>query len=193
MSMGKDISRLVTKMIRPILNRLSMIVARGVLELVRDTKGIQAVKLDLLAEENRDNVERFQQYGFTSNPLAGAECVVLFQGGNREHGLVVSVDDRRFRLKNLQSGEVALYTDEGDMIHFKRGREIRVVANTKIVVESDKIELGKASLEKIVNGEAFQELFNSHKHLGNLGVPTGVPIEQMEDDLHLSDVVSAAP
>lgn len=33
---------------------------------------------------------------------------------------------------NLQAGEVALYTDEGDRIHLKRGGVIQVLATTRI-------------------------------------------------------------
>jgi hypothetical protein len=49
------------------------------------------------------------------------------------------------------------------------------VQATKAVVDAKEIELGKDSLEKALNGETFQKLFNSHTHLGNLGAPTSPP------------------
>ncbi len=168
MGFEKRLKDIVTQMLTPIRTRIQMVVSRGVLELLKDGGGLQVVKLDLLAGENRDNIERFQQYGFSSAPFPGAEAVVVFPGGNREHGLCIAIDDRKFRFKSLANGEVVLYTDEGDKIHFKRDNVIDVDCNT--------LELGNGTLEKILNGETFQSRFNAHTHLGNAGVPTGAPI-----------------
>jgi len=116
----------VNQMLQPLRDRVMLMVARGVLKLVNDAGGLQTAQIGLLEDELRDKVERVQDYGLTSNPLPGAEPVVLFVGGNRDHGLIIKVDDRRYRLKGLKSGEVALYTDEGDFIHLKRDRNIEV-------------------------------------------------------------------
>lgn len=160
-----------------------MTISRGVLESLADTQGLQLVKMDLLAGENRDGIERFQQYGFTNVPLPGAESVVVFPGGNRENGICIAIDDRRFRLKGLAGGEVALYTDEGDKIHFKRGNIIDIDCKT--------LELGVGTLEKILNGETFQAFFNAHTHTGNLGALTTTPTVPSGVS-HLSSVVKAS-
>lgn len=180
----KKLREIIRQMIEPVRQRVMMTIARGVIESINDATGIQLAKVNLLAGENRDKVERFQQYGLTSVPKANSEAVVLFAGGNRETGLIISIDDRNFRLKGLEEGEVALYTDEGDKIHFQR--------NKKIVIESDNVEIGRGTLEKIVNGETFRQFFNVHPHLGNLGVPTGPPQTLMQDATHLSQKVKAA-
>jgi len=73
--------------------------------------------------------EYFQHYGFTSRPLAGAEGIIIREGN---HIVMIASDDRRYRI-GLEDGEVALYTDEGDYLHFKRGRIIEVVCGNKIV------------------------------------------------------------
>lgn len=101
-------------------------VARGIVRLVTDGGGLQLIQVGLMANETRANVERMQEYGFTSVPLPGAEAAVIFVGGERGHGLVIAVDDKRYRLKGLQGGEVAIYTDEGDSIILKRGNNIEV-------------------------------------------------------------------
>ena len=118
--------REVNQMLQPLRDRVMLMVARGVLKLTNDAGGLQTAQIGLLEDELRDKVERVQDYGFTSNPLPGAEAITLFVGGNRDHGLIIKMDDRRFRLKSLKGGEVALYTDEGDFIHFKRDRHIEV-------------------------------------------------------------------
>lgn len=118
----------------PLRRRVSMMVARGVIRLINDDTGVQGVQIEVLAGEVVDDAERFQDYGFTSVPLPGAEGVAVFVGGNRDHGLVIKIDDRRYRLKALQPGEVAMYTDEGDKIHIKRGGTIAVQAATEVEV-----------------------------------------------------------
>lgn len=116
----------VQRLMQPLRNRVMLMVARGVLKLTNDKGGLQTAQISLLEDELRDKVERVQDYGFTSNPLEGAEAITIFVGGNRDHGLIIKVDDRRYRLKGLKGGEVAVYTDEGDFIHMKRGRNIEV-------------------------------------------------------------------
>lgn len=178
-------------LIEPLRSRVYNIVSRGVLELAKDTEGMQVLKAAILADENRDDIEYFQDYGFTSVPKAGAEALVICPQGNRDHMIAVKVADRRFRLKGLAEGEVALYTDEGDKIVFKRGGTIEVVAATKLEVKSPLVELGNGTLEKILNGETFQTFFNQHKHIGNAGVPTGAPVT-LSPVAHLSTVVKGA-
>jgi phage baseplate assembly protein V len=105
-------------------NRALLMIGRCILRAISDDKAVQLVQAQLLADEIQDDVERIQQYGYTSVPLPGAEGVVVFVGGNRDHGLLIACEDRRYRLKGLVGGEVALYTDEGDFIKLGRGNTI---------------------------------------------------------------------
>ncbi|HDS1679148.1 TPA: phage baseplate assembly protein [Pseudomonas putida] len=111
---------------KPIRNFL----ARGVVALVDAGRMLQGLQMRLTADEVKDGMEHFEPYGFTSNPQPGAEGLAAFLNGDRSHGVVICVSDRRFRLQGLESGEVALYTDEGDFLHFKRGRVIEVQTAT---------------------------------------------------------------
>lgn len=184
-------SDFIQTLLEPIRRRIALLIGRGVVRLSYDDAGVQRLQLDLLAGETRDKIERFQEYGLSSRPKSGAEAIVLFPNGSREFGLVVAVEDRRFRLKALEEGEVALYTDEGDSIHLKRSGNIEITAATKVVVKSPAVELGEGSLESLVNGETFQSFFNSHTHTGNLGAPTSPPMSPMNSS-HLSQIVKAA-
>lgn len=104
--------------------------ARGTVVLVDALKKMQSLQMRLTAGELKDNAEHFEPYGFTSNPLAGAEVLTAFIGGDRSHAVVLVAADRRYRIQSLKSGEVAIYTDEGDKIHFKRGRIIDIETGT---------------------------------------------------------------
>jgi phage baseplate assembly protein V len=142
----------VSEWMRRIGVRLAGLVSRAVVSRVDDGEKRQLVQLTLLEGETREGLEHFQPYGFTSVPQVGAEAVALFVGGERDHGLVVAVDDRRYRLTGLQDGEVALYTDQGDKLVLKRGGTIEVTAATKVVVDSPLVELA-GNTRAVAKGE----------------------------------------
>ena len=104
--------------------------ARGTVVLAAAGKMMQSLQVRITAGELKDNVEHFEPYGMTSNPLPGAEVLAMFLGGDRSHAVVVVASDRRYRITELKPGEVAIYTDEGDKIHFKRGRIIDIETAT---------------------------------------------------------------
>lgn len=133
------------RVLQSMQRRVMLTVGRAVIRKINDDPKMQSVQAELLKGELRDNLERFQQYGFTSVPHPGAEGVAVFVGGNRDHGILVCVDDRRYRLKGMQGGEVALYTDEGDKVHLKRNREIEVITQTlKITCETATVEASES-------------------------------------------------
>ena len=105
-------------------------VARAVLNVVDDEGNMQRVQISLLEDEVIDDVERFQDYGFTSVPEEGAEATVVFVGADRSHPIVVVADDRRVRKKGLKPGEVAVYHKNGDFIHLKNGNFIDISTKT---------------------------------------------------------------
>lgn len=146
--------------------------ARGTVVLVDAAKKLQALQLRLTAGELKDNAEHFEPYGFTSNPLAGAEVLAAFIGGDRSHSVVLVASDRRYRIQALKPGEVAIYTDEGDRVHFKRGRIIDIETGTlnikasaavnidspvvnqtgKIVSQGDQVAGGISQIEHVHSG-----------------------------------------
>jgi len=84
--------------------------------------------------------------------------------------VVVATADGRYRLP-LVDGEVALYTDEGDYIHLKRGRLIEVVtdtlvvrAKTKVVLDTPLVEATGDVKDKVRTMQADRELYNAHVH-----------------------------
>lgn len=108
------------KLIAPYARRISNMLARGSVTLADSSKKMQLLQVKLLAGETRDNIEHFEPYGFTSNPHPGAEPLAAFLGGDRSHGVVLVVADRRYRLVGLAEGEAALYDDQGQKVHLTR-------------------------------------------------------------------------
>ncbi|MDU8113514.1 phage baseplate assembly protein, partial [Pseudomonas syringae pv. actinidiae] len=86
------------------MSLLNRMLVRGTVVLAKASSKMQALQMRLTAGEVKDDMEHFEPYGFTSNPLAGAEGIAAFIGGDRSHGLLLVVADRRYRLKGLELG-----------------------------------------------------------------------------------------
>ena len=125
--------------------RLRSTVLRGVVKLVADAHKMQSLQVTTRAGEDAiPDVERWQNYGLTSAPQPGAECIVIQVGGTADVPVVIVVDDRRYRLQGLAPGEVALYDDLGQKVHLTR--DGIVVTAPKVTVVADTVELGGAGL-----------------------------------------------
>ena len=71
------------RLLRSLQRRMATLVGRAVLLAVNSGTGLQSVQVSILADEVMDGVEHMEPYGFTSNPLPGAEGVVLNVAGQR--------------------------------------------------------------------------------------------------------------
>lgn len=136
--------RTLRRILDPIRRKIRLTISRAIVTLVDDSGGFQILQVKGLPGEVLDGIERFQEYGFTSVPLPGAEAILVFVGGSRSHGVAIAVDDRRHRKKGMQRGESAIHTDEGDSIHLKRGKIIAVTSGGEIQVTAPKIKLAGA-------------------------------------------------
>ena len=127
-------------MIERVKRRIQLLVTRGVVVLVDSESLLQMLQIKTIGGVPLDSVEHFEPYGYTSHPHPGAEAITLSVGGRSGHEVVICVADRRYRLKGLVEGEVALHDDLGQFIILKRDH-IRV-KSPKVVVESDDISFG---------------------------------------------------
>ncbi|WP_233094012.1 phage baseplate assembly protein V [Azotobacter chroococcum] len=159
--------------IRTLGNRVMMAFARGVLRAVSDSTARQTLQVELLRGELRDGVERMQNYGFTAHPHPGADAAIAFVAGNREQGIALVVDDRRYRLK-LQPGEVAMYDDLGNKIQLLRDRvQITAVQALEIVAPNVTIAGNVAITGTLTNNG--KDVGSTHTHPGDGGGTTGAP------------------
>lgn len=124
-------------------------VTRGVVHLVAEALKMQGLQISGVEGELFDGIEHPQEYGYTSRAHPGAEGFMVSVGGARSHQVALIVADRRYRIVGLESGEVCIYTDEGDSIHFKRGNSIEVTTQKAVVnaAESVDVKTGVYTLE----------------------------------------------
>lgn len=174
-------------------NKVRLMVGRAIIAAVKDGGAIQTAQVHLLADEVQDDAERIQEYGFTSVPLSGAEAVLAFVGGNRDHGLIIAVDDRRYRLKGLAGGEVAIYDNQGQKVHLTRagividgaGKDV-TFQNTPVVHIPQDLYVGRdiiAQRDVIDNGNksmsGMRQAHNQHSHSDPQGGSVGAPTVDM--------------
>lgn len=129
-----------------LLRRIALMVGRGIVKLCSDDQPMQTLQIDALSGETLPDVEKLQPYGFSSVPHPGAEVLFLSLGGMRENAVAVIADDRRYRFKGMQPGEVVLYTDEGDIIRFHRGKRIEVVSGAQVDVTAPDVKISTQRL-----------------------------------------------
>lgn len=170
-----------SRVLGPIRRRLAHLVARAVVTLVNDAAKMQTLQLGLLADEALDGVEHWQPYGFTYKPHTGAEALVLAAGGHRAHSVVIACADRRYRLTGLEDGEVAIYTDEQDKIHLKRGKVIDIETDTLNVKAATAVNFDTPVITQtgriVSEGDQIAGSISQieHRHPGDSGGTTGVP------------------
>lgn len=119
---------------------------RGVINLVSAAGQVQFVQIDGVEGEQLQDVELFQHYGYTSHPPKGSMAIVLPIGGKTSHGVVIATEHGTYRLKGLESGEVALYSDEGDSVVLRRGRVVEVTTETFRINAATAIELNAPTI-----------------------------------------------
>lgn len=161
-----------------VAGRVFLSIARGTLTRANDASKMQTADVRLLHDEAIAGAERFQDYGFTSVPKPGdgsgvAEVVALFVSGNRSHPIIVRVDDRRYRLKNLEPGESSQYDDQGQQIYISRGG-IKVLGGASnlpvtVTVGNSTFVISNGTISATIGGNLMLQMTNEFVDLGGLG------------------------
>jgi len=125
-------------------------------------KGLRRAQIRFDDAETRDETPLVGQYGLSSRPLPGADAIVVFVAGNRAKGIVIATNDARYQL-DLAPGEVALHTDEGDHIHFRRGGVASLRAATRLAIDTPLIT-STGRIEAAGDVKAGSISLQGHKH-----------------------------
>jgi len=105
--------------------------ARSLVDEIDDKTGMQEMKGSFMSGESRQKVESPQNYGFTSVVMKAtkgkdgkieecAEAYINFLGGNRSFPVAAVMDDRRYRLKELKPGDVAMFDHLQHQLHLNK-------------------------------------------------------------------------
>ncbi|MBI1214558.1 MAG: phage baseplate assembly protein V [Alphaproteobacteria bacterium] len=160
--------KLIKTVTAPLADRVKLMIGRAVLRAVADAGARQFVQLTALKGEDKDGIQRLQHFGFSSNPMPGAELLVACLGGNRDHMVVVADDDPRYRVRDLQPGETCIYDAFGNTIILKTGNEIEISTATLTVAAAEKVRMDTPLLE--VTGEITDRADTGGVSLHNMRV-----------------------
>lgn len=151
--------------------RVMMTVMRGRVKLVDDTGAIQTMQLDLgpsgpagsLGIRDKTKVVNF--FGFSANPPADGDAIVLNVGGDRNFAIVIGHNHQKYRLTGLQPGEAALYDQWGNIVKMTNAG-IVITHATKVTVTAPQVTVQSNSVD--------------------LGAPGGPAVARVGDTVNLT-------
>lgn len=125
-----DLPALLERLLHPLRQRVSGMVARSVLRLIDDAPSIQRAQLERRAGEVFGNAEVLWPPGLRA-AIAGGEAVTLSLGGSPNHIVALPMGTKGG--PDLAAGEVAVFGPAG-FVHFKANGELWVRGNEKLVL-----------------------------------------------------------
>lgn len=159
--------------------RIMHLVTRGVLTAKNAARKLRTIQCELFGGDVRDAVEDFEPYGYTAEPLPGAEVLVASLGGDREHSICVCHPDRRYRPTGLKDGEVMLYDWKGRKVYLS---ESGIVVDGK----DDPITVQTTKGVTVTSGDAVSITGKTTSVTGTNGVTIDAPSVSMTGNLNMS-------
>jgi phage baseplate assembly protein V len=181
------------------LNRLArrilLLMARGAIALVDDTKSVQTLQVRLNALELIPDVPRYAEYGFTSNPPDGTQALIAFKNGDRNDGFVIATSNAKYRMTGLASGEVAIHDSRGQSVYLTAsgividggGNPVVMTNLAKLRVEAPIESTGNITDNVGTTGRSMaadRAIFDGHHHVvrsvqgGGSNITSDPPTEQ---------------
>lgn len=120
-----------------LLRRVQMMVGRGRVAIVDDSGAAQIAQVLMSDLEVPNDRFRMAEFGFTSNPPAGSDAIVLHLTGERKSGVVVGTNHQASRPRGLNAGESMLYSQDGKSIYMTASGGIVVEAKGQSVTVQD--------------------------------------------------------
>ena len=100
----------------------------------------QRASLDGLTGESLRNVVRPMDFGFYSEPMAGASAMLMMLGGRSDRAHVLGFDDPRYRPQPLGAGSSAIYDATGNIVSLVQ-RKVRIVSPGDIYLQAPNIHI----------------------------------------------------
>lgn len=162
-----------------LLDKLKALICRGLITSADDSSPIQLVQVTGNAGEEID-AERLQSYGITSNPPVDSECLIGYPSADHKGAVVFICDSGEWRVTELASGEVCIYSKHGQQILLKTNGDI---AHTM----SGLATFGSGS-DFVAMAQKVQDAWTALKTAMDAFVPPGTP----DGGAALSSAISAA-
>ena len=141
------------RLLEPLRRRIATLINRAILDRANSGPNCQTVDVVILADEHQTGVEHMEPYGYTSNPPAGAEGLIFGVAGQRAAAVGINFGNRQFRLAGLKTGEVAMFTDEGDTLVFSRENTVTLTTKHFIVDAAEDVAINTKACT--VNTETY--------------------------------------
>lgn len=179
--------------IERLYRRVLMVVGRGRIKTGRDDGPAQMLQVRLGPLETIDNLPRLSEYGFNSMPPVDTDAIVLFSGGNRSDGVIIATGSQTYRMRSLQTGEVAISDDQGQSVYLTRtgivingaGFPIQVTNAPSVTLDTPQVHMtGNLAVDGSITAEgdvadhgnktmaAMRDVYNGHDH-GITGIKVG--------------------
>lgn len=145
---------------------------RGLLSGLRTQAPVQFVQVKGLAGETLQDVELFQQFGFTSGPPADTQLIILPLGGKTTHSVIVATENGSYRIK-VEQGETSVYNQWGAHITLKKQRLIHMECDDFVgdIKNTYKINCTKAETNCTVSETTAQTIQQTASAQANYNAP----------------------
>lgn len=126
---------------------------RAVLSGLRTNVPVQLVQVKALAGETLQDVELFQQFGFTSGPPSGTELIIVPLGGKTSHGVIIGTEHGSFRV-TVGQGETCIYNQWGAKLAFKKERLIHMECDDFIADVKNSYTVNATAIQHTASSQA---------------------------------------
>jgi phage baseplate assembly protein V len=160
-----------------LLTRVKMLISSVKITATDDAGPVHRIQAKVIGTpETIDNLQTLNLYGFASHAPIGSDALALFGNGDRSNGVIVATANQAARPRNTQQGEVTIYTDEGDVITFKRGHTIEIKTTGTLHVSAPTITIDNSGGKAVINlngdihatGTITADTINApHGHVGS--------------------------
>lgn len=121
------------------LARIRRVILGATVKSTDDATPLQQMKVQTLGRALYDKVEVYAQFGFTSRPPDGLDAVIAERNGKY---VVIAVGDRKFRIRNLESGDTVIYDMRGQTITLnKTGIRVADVFSNTITMDTSGVKI----------------------------------------------------
>ncbi len=132
--MSNAFYRYVDKAVSRIKRRIISMVTRAIVVDVIEDLQRQAIQIAGESNESGDNIERFQQYGFSSVPPNGSEAILAALNGNLGKRIAIAVEKKELRPQG-DSLDVFIYHAEGHSIQLTKDGKC-IISVTDAILEA---------------------------------------------------------